>query len=110
MHENNLTKYRLRAMMSPNELAKAAGVSVITVKRIEEGNNYHLGTIRKIMKSLREAYTKLAIDAPPSVEDVFPNYEQYVQEKGKAAREAKEPEKVVSKKPAAPVTTLKKKK
>ena len=38
--------------MSKSELARKAGVSALTVDRIEKGNNCQLGTKRKIILAL----------------------------------------------------------
>ncbi len=102
MADNNLTRYRLRAMMSVHELAKNASVSAITVSRVEEGFDCHIGTVRKIIKALADEFVKTGIEAPPSVKDVFPDYEIFAQEDNKS-KAAREPEKVMAHKQVSPV-------
>ena len=49
---NNLREYRIEAMMSKAELARKAGLSVLTVARIEKGYGCRMDTKRKILKAL----------------------------------------------------------
>ncbi len=49
---NSLKRYREQKMMSKIELARKAGVSVLTIDRIEKGKRCRLGTIRKILLGL----------------------------------------------------------
>ena len=49
---NPLKAVRERLMISRSELARMAGVSVLTLGRIEEGKPCRLDTKRKIVKAL----------------------------------------------------------
>jgi DNA-binding XRE family transcriptional regulator len=49
---NNVRKFREQLLMSKAELAKAAGLSVLTVDRVERGQKCRMATKRKIIKAL----------------------------------------------------------
>jgi DNA-binding XRE family transcriptional regulator len=49
---NNLREYRIENMMSKAELARKAGLSVLTVARIEKGYDCRMDTKRKLLKAL----------------------------------------------------------
>jgi DNA-binding XRE family transcriptional regulator len=49
---NNVRKIREQLLMSKAELAKAAGLSVLTVDRVEKGQICRMATKRKIIKAL----------------------------------------------------------
>lgn len=49
---NNVAKVRESLLMSRAELAKAAGLSVLTIERVEKGHLCRLSTKRKILKAL----------------------------------------------------------
>jgi DNA-binding XRE family transcriptional regulator len=49
---NNVRKLREQLLMSKAELAKAAGLSVLTVDRVEHGQSCRMSTKRKIIKAL----------------------------------------------------------
>jgi len=49
---NNVRKLREQLLMSKAELAKAAGLSVLTVDRVESGRTCRMATKRKIIKAL----------------------------------------------------------
>jgi predicted transcriptional regulator len=49
---NNVRKIREQLLMSKAELAKAAGLSVLTVDRVEHGQICRMSTKRKIIKAL----------------------------------------------------------
>ena len=49
---NNLREFRIERMMSKAELARKAGLSVLTVARIEKGFGCRMDTKRKILKAL----------------------------------------------------------
>jgi DNA-binding XRE family transcriptional regulator len=49
---NNVRKIREQLLMSKAELAKAAGLSVLTVDRVERGQACRMATKRKIIKAL----------------------------------------------------------
>jgi len=51
-HNNLLKKIREGLMMSQAELARKAGVSVLTISKVEKGNNCRLETKRKIILAL----------------------------------------------------------
>ncbi len=50
--KNNLTKIREEMMISKSELARRAGVSPITIDRIENGMDCRVDTKRKIILAL----------------------------------------------------------
>ena len=50
--KNNLREIRLENMMSKAELARKAGLSVLTITRIEAGYGCRMDTKRKILKAL----------------------------------------------------------
>jgi len=49
---NKLREFRIDRMMSKAELARKAGLSVLTVARIEKGYGCRMDTKRKILKAL----------------------------------------------------------
>ena len=49
---NSLKRYREKLLMSKAELARKAGLSALTIDRIEKGKTYHLETKRKIILAL----------------------------------------------------------
>lgn len=49
---NNVQKIREEKLMSKAELAKQAGLSVLTVDRVEHGMECRMATKRKIIKAL----------------------------------------------------------
>jgi DNA-binding XRE family transcriptional regulator len=49
---NNVRRIREQLLMSKAELAKAAGLSVLTVDRVEKGQICRMATKRKIIKAL----------------------------------------------------------
>jgi DNA-binding XRE family transcriptional regulator len=49
---NNLKHYREQQLMSKAELSRRAGISVITIGRVEEGLPCRLDTKRKIILAL----------------------------------------------------------
>lgn len=49
---NNLREIRIEQMMSKAELARKAGLSVLTIDRIEKGYGCRMDTKRKILKAL----------------------------------------------------------
>lgn len=49
---NNVKKLREHLLMSKSELAREAGLSVLTVSRIENGEACRMATKRKIIKAL----------------------------------------------------------
>ena len=51
MSKNNVRKIREQLLMSKSELAKAAGISVLTVGRVERGEDCRMSTKRKIIKA-----------------------------------------------------------
>ena len=52
MPSNNVQKFRERLMMSKAELARKAGLSTLTIDRIEAGRPCRLDTKRKILIAL----------------------------------------------------------
>ncbi len=52
MSENTLKEYRERILLSKTELARKAGLSTLTIDRIEKGFPCRLETKRKIIKAL----------------------------------------------------------
>ena len=51
-HPNKVRKLRIERMMSKAELARRAGLSVLTIDRVEKGYPCRLGTKRKILEAL----------------------------------------------------------
>lgn len=51
-HANNVKKLREARMMSKTELARLAGISPLTLDRIEKGKACRLATKRKILFAL----------------------------------------------------------
>jgi DNA-binding XRE family transcriptional regulator len=49
---NSLKKYREKVLMSKSELARKAGLSALTIDRIERGLSCRLETKRKIILAL----------------------------------------------------------
>ncbi len=52
MSKNTLKEYRERILLSKTELARNAGLSTLTIDRIEKGFPCRLDTKRKIIKAL----------------------------------------------------------
>jgi len=52
MAVNNLKKMREKLLMSKSELARKAGVSVLTIDRIEKNGDCRMETKRKILLAL----------------------------------------------------------
>ncbi|HEY1268741.1 MAG TPA: helix-turn-helix transcriptional regulator [Candidatus Binatia bacterium] len=52
MEQNNLRKIRESKMLSKAELARLAGISPLTIDRIEKGMSCRLATKRKILQAL----------------------------------------------------------
>lgn len=52
MSKNRLKIYRERILLSKTELARKAGVSTLTINRIEKGLPCRLDTKRKIIRAL----------------------------------------------------------
>jgi DNA-binding XRE family transcriptional regulator len=51
-HPNRVRELRLERMMSKAELARRAGLSPLTISRVEEGFKCRLDTKRKILEAL----------------------------------------------------------
>jgi DNA-binding XRE family transcriptional regulator len=64
---NNVRKLRQSAMMSKAELARRAGVSPLTIDRVEAGHPCRMDTKRKILEALGLQ--------PSAARDVFPDLE-----------------------------------
>jgi DNA-binding XRE family transcriptional regulator len=62
---NNVRKLRQRAMMSKAELARRAGVSPLTIDRVEAGCPCRMDTKRKILEALGLS--------PQKAQEVFPD-------------------------------------
>ncbi len=52
MGRNNLKRIREQLLMSKSELARKAGLSIMTINRIEKGLNCRPETKRKILQAL----------------------------------------------------------
>lgn len=50
--KNNVHKLRMERMMSKAELARRAGLSVLTIDRVEQGMTCRMDTKRKILEAL----------------------------------------------------------
>lgn len=66
-HPNNVKKLRQGAMMSKAELARRAGVSPLTIDRVEAGCPCRMDTKRKILEALGLS--------PVAAKEVFPDLE-----------------------------------
>jgi DNA-binding XRE family transcriptional regulator len=66
-HPNNVRRLRQSAMMSKAELARRAGVSPLTIDRVEAGCPCRMDTKRKILEALGLQ--------PSAAKDVFPEIE-----------------------------------
>ena len=51
-NHNNLKQIRAKALLSKAELARKAGVSVLTISRIEQGMDCRMDTMRKVIQAL----------------------------------------------------------
>ena len=51
-NHNNLKKIRITDLLSKAELARKAGVSVLTISRIEDGMDCRMDTKRKVIQAL----------------------------------------------------------
>jgi len=51
-HENSVKKMREEKMLSKTELARLAGISPLTLNRIEQGKDCRMATKRKILFAL----------------------------------------------------------
>jgi DNA-binding XRE family transcriptional regulator len=51
-NNNNLKKVRENMLLSKSEIARRAGVSPLTIDRIEKGYNCRMDTKRKIIEAL----------------------------------------------------------
>ncbi|HSC42490.1 MAG: helix-turn-helix transcriptional regulator [Betaproteobacteria bacterium] len=51
-HENSVKKMREEKMLSKTELARLAGISPLTLNRIEQGKDCRMATKRKILLAL----------------------------------------------------------
>ena len=65
---NLLKKYREQLLLSKSELARKAGVSVLTIDRVEKGGKCRMETKRKILFALGISLDEKA--------KVFPNDEE----------------------------------
>jgi predicted transcriptional regulator len=54
---NNLKQIRAKVMLSKAELARKAGVSVLTITRVEQGMECRMETKRKILQALGHKIT-----------------------------------------------------
>lgn len=52
MNNNNVKKIREAQLMSKSELARKAGVSPLTIDRVEKGEECRMETMRKIILAL----------------------------------------------------------
>jgi DNA-binding XRE family transcriptional regulator len=52
LKKNNVRKFRMERMMSKAELARRAGLSTLTVDRVEKGKPCRMDTKRKILEAL----------------------------------------------------------
>ncbi|MFP6660456.1 MAG: helix-turn-helix transcriptional regulator [Myxococcota bacterium] len=73
MSSNRIRHTRESLMLSKAELARKAGLSALTIDRVESGRPCRLETKRRLLMALgiplsesREAFVPLAADAPPA--------------------------------------------
>ncbi|MBU1167267.1 helix-turn-helix domain-containing protein [Patescibacteria group bacterium] len=69
MKKNNLKKIRGERMLSKAELARKAGISVLTVNRIEQGYPCQHATKRKILAALGIEITERELVFPDQPEE-----------------------------------------
>ena len=76
MQVNNVRKYRETLMMSKTELARKAGLSTLTIDRVESGRPCRLETKRRLLMALglpmadrRELFDAIAPRMTPQVRD-----------------------------------------
>lgn len=70
----NVKNYRRRAGFSQEQLAEAAGLSVATVRKVEQGGSVEMATLRKLARALDvQTSALLAADAPEPVDGDDPN-------------------------------------
>ncbi len=73
MADNNVRKIREALMMSKAELARKAGLSTLTIDRVEAGKTCRLDTKRKILQALglrvtdRDSVFSLSTDLPDAI-------------------------------------------
>ena len=83
MQANNVRKYRETLMMSKTELARKAGLSTLTIDRVESGRPCRLETKRRLLMALglpmterRELFDAIAPRiTPPGREEVAVRFE-----------------------------------
>lgn len=84
MQVNNVRKYRETLMMSKTELARKAGLSTLTIDRVESGRPCRLETKRRLLMALglpmterRELFDAIAPPmAPQGRENVGVRFEE----------------------------------
>ena len=85
MSSNNVQRYRESLMMSKAELARKAGLSTLTIDRVEAGRPCRLDTKRKILLALglkvtdkdRVFGTLASFQRSPALEPVVEEVRQY---------------------------------
>ena len=87
MEKNNLRKIREDRMLSKAELARLAGLSPLTVDRVEKGHRCRMDTKRKILKALGLKPLDVKIVFPPPDEP-----RERPARKGRAETDAKAPD------------------
>ncbi len=63
-----LRYWRERKLLTQEALGKRSGVNVVTIRRIERGENAHLSTIRRLVEAL-----EIEPEALERVEGTVPN-------------------------------------
>ena len=58
MSKNTLTAIREQMLLSNSELARKAGVSVLTIDRIEKGKSCRMETKRKVLTALGISFSE----------------------------------------------------
>ena len=70
---NNVQRFREAQMMSKAELARKAGLSTLTIDRVESGRPCRLDTKRKILLALEGTATQTVAVTPYALAEVAPN-------------------------------------
>ena len=58
MSKNTLTAIREQMLLSKSELARKAGVSVLTIDRIEKGKSCRMETKRKVLTAIGISFSE----------------------------------------------------
>ena len=68
---NHLKQYRTAHLISKSELARKAGISLVTIDRIEKGYDCRIGTKRRILEALGLTVEDRAAVFPEEISAAF---------------------------------------